>query len=282
MLLARSKRTRKLFPPPPFVIAVHFGVSPPFPLLSKPPASIFRAMALEPKPWGLRALALVSGGILLCWSLGNLVALAAYKLHWIAESDLLLVEAVVMGFTFDIAGLIFIGAWLRKQGVSLADAFGLKRGPLGPAMGRAVLLCLAVVPVVYGTMFIWQAVLLFFGFTPEEQDILKMIRGAKNPLLRGYLLALAVAIAPVFEETFFRGFMYPAFKHRLGAAGGLAVVSLLFASVHFNLNAFVPVFVLGAMLGLAYEITGTLLVPITIHAVFNTANLVLLLFLPEP
>ena len=148
-------------------------------------------------------------------------------------------------------------------------------------MGRAVLLCLLVIPVVFGTMLIWQAVLLAFGFTPEEQDILKIIRGAKNPLVRGYLLALAVAVAPAFEETFFRGFMYPALKRRLGVAGGLAVVSLVFATIHLNLNAFVPIFVLGAMLGLAYEATGTILVPITVHALFNTANLVFLLLAPQ-
>jgi len=239
-------------------------------------------MALEPKPWGLRALALVSGAILLSWSLGTLAALAAVQLHWIAKRDFLMAEAVVMGFTFDVAGLVFIGAFLRRQGVSLADAFGLKRGPLGPAMGRAVLLCLLVIPIVYGTMFLWHEVLLAFGITPKEQDILKLIRGAKHPLLRGYLLTLAVAVAPVFEETFFRGFMYPALKHRFGVGGGLVVVSLLFASVHLNLNAFVPVFVLGAMLGLAYEITGTILVPITVHTLFNTANLIVLLFAPNP
>ena len=239
-------------------------------------------MALEPKPWGLRALALVSGAILLSWSVGNLVALAAVKLHWIAMSDLPVAGALVMGLTFDMAGLVFISVVLRWQGVALTDAFGLKRGPLGPALGRAVLLCLLVIPVVYGTMFAWQAVLLAFGITPEEQDILKMIRGAKNPLVRGYLLALAVAVAPAFEETFFRGFMYPALKRRLGVAGGLAVVSLVFATIHLNLNAFVPIFVLGAMLGLAYEVTGTILVPITVHALFNTANLVVLLLAPKP
>lgn len=239
-------------------------------------------MALEPKPWGLRALALVSGAILLSWSLGNLVALAAFKLHWIAKRDLLMAEAVVMGITFDVAGLVFIGAFLRRQGVGLAEAFGLKRGPLGPAMGRAVLICLLVIPIVYGTMFLWQELLLAFGITPKEQDILKLIRGAKHPLLRGYLLTLAVVIAPVFEETFFRGFMYPALKHRLGIGGALALVSLLFASVHLSLHAFVPVLVLGAMLGLAYEITGSILVPITVHALFNTANLIVLLFAPQP
>ena len=239
-------------------------------------------MALEPKPWGLRALAVVSGAILLSWSLGNLAALAALKLRWMAKSDLPVASAIVMGLTFDMAGLVFIGFFLRKQGVALAGAFGLNRGPLGPALGRAVLLCLLVIPVVYSVMFIWQAVLLAFGITPKEQDILKMIRAAKNPLLRGYLLTLAVAVAPVFEETFFRGFVYPAVKQRLGVVGGLAVVSFVFASVHFNLNAFVPVFVLGAMLGLAYEITGTILVPITVHALFNLANLIVLLLAPQP
>jgi len=239
-------------------------------------------MALEPKPWGLHALALVSGAILVSLSLGILAAQAAEELHWIAKSDLPVAGAVVMGLTLNMAGLVFIGVFLRKQGVALADAFGLKRGPLGSAMGRALLLCLLVFPIVYSTMFIWQEVLLAFGITPKEQDILKMIRAAKNPLLRGYLLMLAVGLAPVFEETFFRGFMYPALKHRFGVGGGLVVVSLLFALVHLNLNAFVPVFVLGAMLGLAYEITGTILVPITVHTLFNTANLIVLLFAPNP
>ncbi len=238
-------------------------------------------MALESKPWGLRALALVSGGILFSWSLGLLAALAAVKLHWFPKDDLTTVQAVMMGFTFDVAGLLFIALFLRWQGIPLASAFGLKRGPLGPAMGRAVLLCLMVFPVVYGTMFLWQQVLLAFGITPEEQDILKMIRGAKSPLVRGYLLALAAAIAPAFEETFFRGFMYPALKQRLGVAGGLAAVSLVFAVIHLNLHASVPIFVLGAMLGLAYEITGTILVPITIHALFNTATLVFLALVPK-
>ena len=237
-------------------------------------------MALEPKPWGLRALALVSGAIMLSLSLVSLTASMAMKLHWIAESHSKVASAVFMGL-LDIAGLVFIGVFLRRQGVTLATAFGLRRGPLGPAMGRAVLLCLLVSPVVYGAMFMWQEVLLAFGITPEEQDILSMIRGAKNPLVRGYLLTLAIAIAPVFEETYFRGFMYPALKRRLGTVGGLAVVSLLFASVHFNLNAFAPILVLGVMLGLAYEVTGTILVPIIVHTLFNTANLVVMLFAPH-
>lgn len=232
-------------------------------------------MTLEPKPWGLRALALVSGAILLSFSLGETAALMATKLHWITDRERPTVEAIVMGFSFDLAGLLFICAFMRWQGIALADAFGLKRGPLGPALGRVVLLCLLVFPVVYGSLLLWQQVLMAFGITPEEQDILKMIYGAKNPLVRGYLLTLAVAIAPAFEETFFRGFMYPAVKNRMGITGGLAVVSLVFASVHLSLNAFVPIFVLSVMLGLAYEVTGTILVPITVHALFNIVNLVL-------
>ena len=52
------------------------------------------------------------------------------------------------------------------------------------------------------------------------------------------------------------------------------LTSALFALVHVNLASLPALFYLALCLTLAYEWTGSLLVPITMHALFNTVSLV--------
>ncbi|MBI2438138.1 MAG: CPBP family intramembrane metalloprotease, partial [Lentisphaerae bacterium] len=91
------------------------------------------------------------------------------------------------------------------------------------------------------------------------------------------LLGLAMIVAPVAEEALFRGMLLPLIMKRLGAGPAVLLSSALFALVHFHLPSFFPLFVLAAGLGLAYIYTGSLLVPIVMHALFNGMNLGLLL-----
>jgi membrane protease YdiL (CAAX protease family) len=56
-------------------------------------------------------------------------------------------------------------------------------------------------------------------------------------------------------------------------------VSLAFALIHDDAAAFVPLFVLALALTWLYEKTDSLLAPMAAHALFNAANLVLLVLL---
>lgn len=48
-----------------------------------------------------------------------------------------------------------------------------------------------------------------------------------------YLIGtMAVLVAPLFEETVFRGFLYPVFARSLGVAGGIGLTGLLFGIMH--------------------------------------------------
>ena len=85
-------------------------------------------------------------------------------------------------------------------------------------------------------------------------------------------------VAPLFEELFFRGIAYPILKQRFGAAAALVTVSVVFALIHWHLPSMAPLFALSLGLGIAYEITGSLLTPITMHALFNAANVAMLLY----
>jgi membrane protease YdiL (CAAX protease family) len=49
----------------------------------------------------------------------------------------------------------------------------------------------------------------------------------------------------------------------------MLIVSAIFALSHAHLPSLVPLFALAIGLALAYELTGSLLVPIGMHALFN-------------
>jgi hypothetical protein len=119
-------------------------------------------------------------------------------------------------------------------------------------------------------------VLTKMGWPPEQETAVTVLTGAKTWWLRAYLGVFTVVIAPVAEEFFFRGMLYPFVKQlgrpRLAWFG----VSFLFALIHWDAAAFVALFLLALVLTWLYEKTDNLLVPIVAHAFFNAVNLILL------
>jgi membrane protease YdiL (CAAX protease family) len=87
------------------------------------------------------------------------------------------------------------------------------------------------------------------------------------------LLWFAIIVAaPVFEETFFRGFLFRGLQHsRIGSLGAVLLTSLIWAAVHlqYDLWDLGVILILGIFLGFARLKTGSLYVTITLHAVVN-------------
>ncbi|MCY4545141.1 MAG: type II CAAX endopeptidase family protein [Gemmatimonadetes bacterium] len=85
-------------------------------------------------------------------------------------------------------------------------------------------------------------------------------------------VALVIA-APVFEEALFRGFMFEGLRRtRIGAWGTIAVTTLLWTLLHvgqYDQYFLVLIALIGILLGFARERTGSLYVPLAIHAVNN-------------
>ena len=90
------------------------------------------------------------------------------------------------------------------------------------------------------------------------------------------LLLVAVhVVAPTVEETVFRGFMLDGIRgSRLGDVGSIALVALVWAVIHVQYSAIymAQIFILGILLGIARVRTGSLLVPIAMHAVFGVIS----------
>ena len=90
-----------------------------------------------------------------------------------------------------------------------------------------------------------------------------------QPAYVGILFCLAVFFAPVVEEIFFRGFLYPAMKRRVSVPWAIFISAALFSTLHLTWSGWLPILGLGMLLAYSYEKTGSLLVPIFIHSVHN-------------
>ncbi|HDN26885.1 MAG TPA: CPBP family intramembrane metalloprotease [Thioploca sp.] len=81
-----------------------------------------------------------------------------------------------------------------------------------------------------------------------------------------------VVAAPLFEEIFFRGFLFAGFQSsRLGNTGAILLTSLAWTVIHlqYEIYELSIVFVLGIILGIARLMSQSLYVPIAIHAFAN-------------
>lgn len=93
--------------------------------------------------------------------------------------------------------------------------------------------------------------------------------GAKLPDL--VLISLAAGIA---EELLFRGVIQPRF--------GLAAASVLFGAVHFVTPAYAVITTLiGLYIGVLYLFSGSLIVPIQLHFIYDLAALIYLRYFVE-
>ena len=90
------------------------------------------------------------------------------------------------------------------------------------------------------------------------------------------LFLLAVVAAPIFEESHFRGFLFKGWSNsKLGVIGTIFLTAALFTTLHAGYDAFDlgQVLVLGIVLGVARYQSGSLVVPVAMHALTNALAL---------
>jgi membrane protease YdiL (CAAX protease family) len=81
-----------------------------------------------------------------------------------------------------------------------------------------------------------------------------------------------IIAAPLFEETFFRGFLFKGLQSSfIGPVGAILVTTGLWALMHvqYDLYGMGTTFCVGLLLGTTRFFTGSLLVPLGLHAVAN-------------
>lgn len=126
--------------------------------------------------------------------------------------------------------------------------------------------------------------------TGRELPVLQeaFVEAAAEPATAVLLVLSAVVLAPVGEELFYRGLLYQGLRARWGSAPAMWVSAAVFAVTHVNLAGpalagvllVVVILPLGVLLAWSFERTGSLIVPIVAHALFNAVQVLLLLLAP--
>jgi uncharacterized protein len=140
---------------------------------------------------------------------------------------------------------------------------------------------LAIKPVPFRVIATWLGFILAFAlvsdvlsFSLGRPFVTSFMETAYRTAHPVWLLWVALIIAaPIFEEMFFRGFIYKGLATSpIGSFGCILLTAVLWSVIHIQYDAFNVgvIFFMGLLLGVARWRTGSLYVPIAMHA---TANL---------
>jgi len=239
--------------------------------------SLFRQVAVRQNgasSLGDRQLGLpeaIAALLLIGWFVLNLLAAAKVQNAVFQIRDLL----ITGGFSLAVVSILV--ALLQLRGFSVVSLGGFSRIGFGRVVSSAAVLLFAAYPLLFAadSMSRW-----LLGEGSTRQQIVEMFTSSDTLQQRILIIVLAIAIAPFAEEFIFRFFLYGVLKRYLGRGPGLVLNALLFGAVHVHLPSLLPLFVLGGCFTLAYEWSGSILVSMTMHALFNFFSLSALAF-PE-
>ncbi len=205
-----------------------------------------------------------------------------YLLKWmqvplgLLNSAVLETAAAALVYVFSIA--IVVGVpWLIKKYKTSKEDIGLTRLPswmdilLAPAGFAVYFLCSAVLVYAIGA--------IFPGFNLNEAQDTGFTGISRS---YEYMLAFAtlVVIAPIAEETLFRGYLYGKLRKIVPVWVAIPVVSALFGFVHGQWNVAIDVFALSVILCILREVTGSIWAGILLHMLKNGLAFYLLFINP--
>jgi len=204
--------------------------------------------------------------------------LQAGLLAWLPSPTLVQgLQVLLLYLAVTAVPLLMLTAMLRSAGTPPAGGW-LRWGwqPLMAGWGQALATLLKVLPAVALAGWLVET----FGNDPGGSNpLLELVLRHPEPLALACFLVTAVVVAPLFEETLFRGVLLPALGPWLGNRGAVLLSAALFAAAHLSLAEWLPLFVLGCGLGTLRLRSGRLAPSVLMHALWNTLTCVNLLLL---
>lgn len=185
------------------------------------------------------------------------------------------VRGLVSSFLVTFAIILVIIVVLQVRGRSVVELAGLaKLGALRAIFSGALLLFFAY-PLLNTAELVLQR---FYGSGVSNQSIVDFFNASQTLRERIIVIIFAVALAPLSEEFVFRFFLHGVLRRHFGITFGLVANSFLFAASHGHLPSFPLLLILGACFTIAFEWSGSLLVCMTMHSLFNASSLIILAF----
>ncbi|MBC8106474.1 MAG: CPBP family intramembrane metalloprotease [Anaerolineae bacterium] len=186
-----------------------------------------------------------------------------------------------VGYLFLSLLIPFALIWPTRRGLSKQEslhAFGWHCGRgFFTEMGCGVAGYIAGLPLIALAFLITLGLSRFAGASPSH-PIMNEVRGGWGTVLMIYMLASVWA--PLMEETMFRGALYNHLRGRWSWIVSSLVIGLLFALVHPQGWTTIPALgMIGVVLATIREWRGSLIGPMTAHALNNATVTTLLVFL---
>ncbi len=199
-------------------------------------------------------------------------------------------------------GAAFLGLWLA---ISLAGSLAIQFSSLDVDLGLIVSLAelLLLLPVWWlalrryrvgwpalglrrfgGVMLGLGCLLMIFSYTFNlfyslflaffnlrmQADLSPVFDRLSSPW--SFLVGGAI-VAPLVEEIFFRGFVFAGLRQRYGWQKAALISSALFALVHLQLAALIPIFILGCIFAYLYQRSGSIWPAVLMHIASNALAL---------
>lgn len=223
------------------------------------------------KPWGLWATLGFSAIIFAIFSVLQILVATAFVSHAKAQHPELDLEAYANSLSsngFCIAIMVIVSGlictpltlWFTKlrKNISIKNYIGFKE-PLKREWIQWLLILTAFLFLSDGiSLLLNQKVIPSF-----------MIDAYKTASYLPALLFAIIFVAPIFEEIFFRGFLFQGIRYsRLGPIGAIGITSLLWAVIHlqYDIYGIVTVFALGLLFGTARLKTDSIHLLMVMHS----------------
>ncbi len=177
----------------------------------------------------------------------------------------------VAAISLDVALLAVAYLRVVRPGAISWKAMGLEFRGLG---GKLLL------GLLYGVLLFAVSSLLEFLLSQvgvqQTQGVMFQSVTRASPRQFALVLLAGAVVAPIVEEIYFRGYVFRAYLDQKGIWQAFFFSAGLFALVHLDLAALIPIFAVGFILAYLYYRTGSIVPCMVAHAVNNTAAFALL------
>lgn len=229
---------------------------------------------LPQRPWGVWAgLELVGAWLVLSLVLQLLASLILGFV--LAQSRIAFAATVLASYLMaSVVALAWFAIAVTPRGSGLRTV-GWRSAGVDTAIINGIGAYAAALPVVVGTALVLARLVPAPPVNPVMAELIR----AQEWAGRAVFLVLLCVVAPVVEETVFRGGLYGGMRKRWSVPAAAIASAAIFAAVHLNWASFVPVMALGVALCVVYERTGSLLPSMVAHGLFNLVTTIAIFML---
>lgn len=183
--------------------------------------------------------------------------------------DDMVINHLVFEIIYYLLGFLYIKRILFRSNLNMQM---LLRPSTAVEYRELIRYAVATIIVNLGMVHLTTFLLSFTGLLDVIKDLynnyMLISISTESSLFRlGFIGLILIVVVPIFEEIIFRGFVFDRLQVKFGASKAVLLTAFGFALLHFP--NIMGIFFLGLVLSLAYIKTGSLYVPVLIHALNN-------------